>query len=250
MSKEREDILIAMMFGGASFVFLITFMIIIIYRYMKKVQSQKEFLFKLILDAQEDERNRIGRDIHDGIGGLLSGAKIQIGNIVSGNLSILEMQNIANVVYGYITNASIEARNATHALTPSSIALSGIKGAIDQLCGDFNQHFEVELINNFPEGINKHYEIQIYRIIQELFNNALKHSNAKKVSLSIFTTQSNTLEMKFHDNGVGFEYDTKEIVGSGLSNIKNRTNFLGGNLKYSNLEGSNFFFTFHLNKLQ
>lgn len=201
MSEERKDIFIAMLFSGASFLFLISIMIIITYRYMRKSQSQKELLFKSILDAQEDERNRIARDIHDGIGGLLSGAKIQLGNMVSDNISILELKKIAKVVYGYITKASIEARNATHALTPGSIALSGIRGAIDQLCGDFNQHFEVELINNFPDEINKHYEIQIYRIIQELFNNALKHSKATKVRLSILAFQ-NTLEIKFEDNGV------------------------------------------------
>jgi signal transduction histidine kinase len=249
MSEEREDIFLAMLFSGATFFFLLSIMIIIIYKYMIKSQKQKELLFKSILNAQEEERKRIGRDIHDGIGGLLSGAKIQLGSIVFGNLSNLEMQNISKVVYGYITRANIEVRTATYALTPDSIALSGIKGAIDQLCDDFKLHFEVELINNFPEGINKQYEIQIYRIIQELFNNALKHSNAENVILSINTTQSANLEIKFQDNGIGFEYDSNEILGSGLINIKNRIIYLGGDLKFSNLNGSNIFINFNLNKL-
>jgi signal transduction histidine kinase len=216
---------------------------------MKNSHSQKELLFKSILDAQEDERNRIARDIHDGIGGLLSGAKIQLGNILSNDLSNSEMQKIIKDIYGYITRASIEARNATHALTPASIALSGIKGAIDQLCVDFKEHFEVEQINNFPEFINIHYEIQIYRIIQELFNNTLKHSKATKVLLSIQLSQ-NTMEIKFEDNGVGFEFYNRTKEGYGLTNIKNRINFLEGNLHYSNNSGSTYLITLNLNKLK
>jgi signal transduction histidine kinase len=249
MSQEEFDILIAMLISSATFIFLIGIMVAMSYKFMKRNQLQKDILFRSILETQELEKNRISRDIHDGLGGLLSGTKIRLSEIINHPILNEESLESIKVAYDLVKRAETEARNASLALTPETIVISGMKVALDELFIDFSQYFTMDIENEFPEGISNHFEIQLYRIFQELLNNALKYSRATKIIISIMSVGKD-LEILFWDNGIGMDLEKLNYQGNGIKNIKLRTQFLCGKIKIKNDNGLQFHFKFDLLKLK
>ncbi len=242
-----EEKLIKGIIGSTVFILIaIAITIFVIVKFYKyKVRASGE-IFRAIIHAQEEERNRIARDIHDSLGGLLGAVKLKLD--ILRNLPELQNTEIGNTIentHKLIVMAVLEARNASNALVPEAIRRFGLKGAINDLVKEFGDSIQVNLINDCPKDLAESTQINIYRILSELFNNSKKYARATEIELEIMGSAQN-LHIRYSDNGIGFDFNSKlsEGTGNGLKNIIFRVEFLNGKMSVENNNGTTFDFTF------
>jgi two-component system, NarL family, sensor kinase len=193
--------------------------------YRNKKEKEKRDIENLssirIIESEQQERMRIARELHDGIGQKLTVLKMYTGeeNKLQSNL----LEETIN-----------EVRSISHKMMPEIINL-GLIPAVKDLCEKINNSGTIKclfVIDEFSESIKfaKDIELSIYRIVQEVVNNMLKHAKAKQITVNFFTLQTN-LKISITDDGVGF--DTKKIhtsSGIGWSNIITRAKIIKANL--------------------
>jgi signal transduction histidine kinase len=226
--------------GSAVTLLLISLLTYRNYRQKQKLQQQKiaelekEKLLsaaKSILKGQEEERSRLAKDLHDGLGGLLSGVKLQLG-AMKGNLILSEEHGqIFNTALVKLDESISEMRRVAHNMMPEALMKLGLQQALQDYCEGLSaaQPFT---INGEFYGLEKRMEsgteVVVYRIVQELLNNAVKHSGAS-VILAQVMRQENNLTITVEDNGKGFDMPTI-LQGAGLKNIRSRVDYLKGQL--------------------
>ena len=201
----------------------------------KIVQLKKEkqvIALKSVLEGQEKERSRIARDLHDGLGGLLSTAKMRFSNIQSSHNDLIQSPDFIKAIE-ILDETSDEARKISHNLMPPALVKFGLMDALRDFFDSvtntkaFQLDFQVHGINY---RLSEDLEIMIYRIFQELINNILKHANAQEVIVQIMCNQ-NKLHITVEDDGQGFDPKKTDTFGAGLGNIKSRVDSLNGTLE-------------------
>lgn len=197
-------------------------------------QKQQIALSKAMLDAEEKERNRLARDLHDGLGGMLAGVKINLSSLANSNAMenhSFELQKIINQLDGSVT----ELRNIARDMMPQTLINFGLEAAIREFCeGIMNPNLEIDFeALNINPNIPFPKQAIIYRIVQEILTNILKHADATEVVLQC-SQSKNRFYITAEDNGKGFNTDAGNLSsGFGLGNIKNRVEYLGGVLDIS-----------------
>ncbi|MDE5421077.1 histidine kinase [Ancylomarina sp. DW003] len=188
-----------------------------------------------MLEAQELERRRIAKEIHDGVGPNLSIIKLMfeaINTETSWELSPKANSKMKDV-FELIDSVASDIRSISHQLMPKVLLDFGIIPATENMINQINRTEKIKIIF-FHSVVSGRYaeliELGIYRICQELINNAVKHSGAKEVQVQIIEHSSSIILM-VEDNGKGFNKQDimNENPGVGLINIESRTNALGGN---------------------
>lgn len=196
----------------------------------KEKQNSKISTLTALLQGQEQERERLARDLHDGLGGILSGTKMQLSylhdNIESKNKGeIKKSQN-------QIDNAVNELRRIAHNLMPDLLVKYGLEDALKEFASRLtnpNTEIHVQFLS-YKNKLDQERQLIIYRIIQELVNNAIKHAKAKEIIIQ-FVEEENTYHILVEDDGIGF--DTEKInlqKSAGLHNLNSRIEFLKGKL--------------------
>lgn len=235
---------------GATFFILFAILITITFvvKYYKSKIDQKSKLLEIIIQVQEDERQRVAMDIHDGLGALLRSVKFNLD--VIRKLPELRSTSIGDKIsenYYLIAEAVLEARNASKALAPEAIRKFGLKGALNDLVIENSKYFKIALSYECFATLNEIMQVHIFRILSELFNNSIKYSNASEVVLNIYMNQGKMI-VYYSDNGVGFNFN--KIIdlnrGNGLKNIQNRVNYLEGEMYFEHNSGAEFKFIFTL----
>jgi signal transduction histidine kinase len=213
-------------------------------RNKKRLESEKQRLLleerdrslQAVILAQEEERGRVARELHDGI--------VQELTVIHNRLNTIlpEMDDVAkdkiSTISKQIKVASHEVRNISHQLMPLALRELGLSAALEDMLNKVLVTFPIEfdfetlgIDHRLPEKI----EISLYRIAQELINNIIKHSGASRVSVML-NNRGGFVTLLVEDNGKGFEQATSS-TGIGMSNIKSRINMVQGELKYeSSLE--------------
>lgn len=192
-----------------------------------------------MINGQETERTRIARELHDGLGGLLSATKMHFMTI---NQSKLENSNKEPLqkCLELLDRSNKDLREIAHSMMPEILLQKGLTSALQSYCDQLNgsriisfefHHFGIE------SRLKNNVEIIIYRIIQELLNNILKHSNASKAIVQI-SKEQNKLFITVEDDGIGFKLDQNDQQPSaGIKNIRERIYYLNGNLSIDSKEG-------------
>lgn len=234
----------SLLFAGLSFLLLVIVLFLWIFnKNQKKLSIQKEInlkqelsafenrhklsVSKALIQGEEMERKRIARELHDGLGSMLSSVKIHL------NLAKKENAETVNGVDAMLDNSIKELRNISQNLMPESLLELSLEHALRDLCAaNSNAVTKVEFQYLIKKSrLPKNSEIMIYRIIQELLNNALKYAKASQVLVSC-SQNKDVFFITVEDNGVGFDVlDPKNKNGMGLKNIKNRVEFLNGKLE-------------------
>lgn len=190
---------------------------------------QQEIRLEATIETQEEERSRLARDLHDGIGQLLSATRLNFGTIEGE----VENQNFHKAL-NMLDEACREVREVAHAIMPRSLESEGLPAAIQEILekslGNTPISFHFEIVG-LLERLNKKLEINIYRIVQELIQNILKHSSATEVNLQLIRRPDKLL-LIIEDNGTGLDQAPKPD-GIGMINIQTRTNAING---YFNIE--------------
>ena len=191
-----------------------------------------------IIEAQENERRRISRELHDGLGQLLSAAKLNFGMIdLVNNNNKEKSSDIVKQVDSIISKAIVEARRIAHDLRPTTLDDFGLIPALRILC-QFAKITGIKVkfqVSPTLERIDPKVEIAIYRIIQESFNNISKYAESTEVSLDLYR-KDNQVFVRVKDNGKGFDTEnvtrTKKAGGGfGLLNMKERAELIGGKVE-------------------
>lgn len=182
-----------------------------------------------LLEGQEQERKRLAREIHDGIGPTLSTLKMNLANI-QGDIENIDatLDQKFQRSYQMIDEAADELRTISHNLMPKVLSDFGLVEAIDSLCDKIDEAgLRVEFISiGLEERLNKVSELGLYRITQELINNTLKYGQAKKITVQLIKRDTG-IRLMYEDNGKGFDH--KSISkGLGIMNIENRAKALAG----------------------
>lgn len=200
---------------------------------MKNFEKEKKILaMDFILQGQEEERKRIARDLHDGLGGLLASAKMQLEKVES-EIGILKDMSIMNNAQGIIDNAYKEVRRISHDMMPADLLEFGFKESVLNFIEKINIKKGLLIDAQFfsdGDKLNDNHALVLYRILQELINNVLKHSQASQVIIQ-FSENSSSYLLTVEDDGIGFEKD-KVKHGLGLQNIHSRVKYLNGKLNF------------------
>lgn len=232
-----------LLLGGA-----ITLLVILLlaYRtYQQKIKLQQQRISELetqqqltateaVLKGEEQERTRLAKDLHDGLGGMLSGIKYSF-NTIKGNLILTPANAQAFERSMDMLDSSIkEMRRVAHNMMPEALVKFGLDTALKDFCNDINKSgallVSYQSIGLEIAEIEQTTSITIYRIVQELINNTMKHAVAKNAIVQV-TKMDSHLSITVEDDGKGFDTSLlKRSTGIGWSNIQNRVDFLKGNL--------------------
>lgn len=200
---------------------------------IKDIQQKEELsLTKAILEGEERERERIAKDLHDGLGGMLAGVKINFSTWSSNNLEADQHKDFYKIL-NQLDHSVTELRHVARNLMPESLLNFGLETALKDLC-DFYTRKDLE-VDFQPINISKNIplsiQLNIYRIAQELLTNSVKHSKATNILLQCSQSEEYFM-ITVEDNGKGFkEEDFKKSKSMGLHNLKNRVNYLKGKME-------------------
>ncbi|MGS2760960.1 tetratricopeptide repeat-containing sensor histidine kinase [Sinomicrobium sp. M5D2P9] len=206
-------------------------------------KHQIEILSSLMQGA-ETERQRLGRDLHDGLGGLFSGIKLKLNAYFQSPSH--KNKELQSELRSDLDHAITEMRVISQSLLPDLLHKFGLLEAIKQYCSrlsctDVTIGFRTV---NFQERSGMEKQLMVYRIVQELINNAVKHADAKEIFVQL-QQRENQLFLTVEDDGVGFDEKEGLQKGSGLTNLKNRVDYLKGTIEISSTKGkgSSFYIT-------
>ncbi len=199
-----------------------------------ELEKEKQLMAsEAIIKGQEEERGRLAKDLHDGLGGLLSGVKFSLTNMKSTVILNAESALAFERSLDMLDHSISELRRVAHNMMPEVLITFGLAEAVKSYCDSLNQakilniqYQVIGLQKRLPSGI----EIILYRVVQELLNNASKHAIATQILVQL-AEQENELSITVEDNGVGFDTEnSSSVTGSGLRNIRSRIDYLKGKL--------------------
>ena len=193
-----------------------------------------------LLKGQEEERGRMARDLHDGLGGLLSGVKFSMHHMKDNLIVTSENMAVFERSLDLIDTSIAELRRIAHNMMPEGLVSYGLDEALKQYCSSINTngmlrvtYQSVGLSNRMADAV----EITAYRIIQELLNNILKHAAATECTVQVIRDEGR-LNIVVEDNGRGFDMKSlDEKKGAGWVNIRARVDYLKGQLELNSEPG-------------
>ncbi len=203
-----------------------------------------------LLKGQEEERSRLAKDLHDGLGGLLSGVKFSLRNMKDNLIITPDNMTVFERSLEMLDNSIKELRRVAHNMMPELLTKFGLDEALKEYCNSINTTNLLK-VNYQSIGMDsrmeKSQEIIIYRIIQELLNNTMKHAVATEAMVQLVKEESR-LSIIIEDNGKGFDTSIlKNNKGAGLTSVQSRVDYLKGRLDIHSEIGKETLITIEFN---
>lgn len=213
-----------------------------LFKYIARLNRQRQLLNKRILTAvlrtEEKSRSRFAKDLHDGLGPLLSSARMSLSALERETLPADQQEIIGNTTY-VIDEAIRSLREISNNLSPHVLNDFGLARGIQNFVNKSAAIHDVKIrftTNLHTERYDTDIEVIMYRVVCELVNNSLKHSGCTEINLSL-SKSGNLLSFDYSDNGKGFNPEAMTDCGMGLSNISSRINSLNGTFDISSAKG-------------
>lgn len=194
-------------------------------------QEQALLSAQASIKGEENERTRIARDLHDGLGGMLSGVKLTLNHAIG--RQVLEEQQ-ANQFYNVlemIDNSVAELRRIAHNMMPEILIRCGLRSALEQFCQAVSPGEKPKISFSFFGDffrLEKSFELMIYRLVQEMTTNAIRHAEASEIKVELIQNEE-YLSIRVIDNGKGFvQAHIENNKGNGLRNMQSRVASFGG----------------------
>ncbi len=210
----------------------------------KRVESERQIL-SAIIKGEERERQRFAREMHDGLGPLLSTIKLYVNELNAASISHNERKELIRHSNELIDDAVSATRTISNNLMPTVIHSYGLIKAVEAFCDKVNKtnqlkiNFETEYLE---ERLDDNLELILFRVISELINNTIKHAKAENVFILLIKYEKK-LTLYFKDDGVGFDVDdiiNSENKGMGIKNIISRIKSISGKYEFSSVPGEGF----------
>lgn len=211
---------------------------------LKEIKQQQELqLTQAMLEGEERERQRVARDLHDGLGGMLAGVKINLSR-----QSEMKSQNL-DAVINQLDQSVSELRRIARNMMPESLLKIGLEAALQDLCESLqsNQTTIDFQAYNISKEMPAATQANIYRIVQEILSNAIRHANANSIILQC-SQNGYIFFITAEDDGVGF--NTSQLdkeKGMGMNNIQNRVKYFNGKLDIASRPGDGTTINIELN---
>ncbi len=213
-----------------------------LFRYIDRLNHQRTLLNKRILTAvlrtEEKARSRFSKELHDGLGPLLSSAKMSLTALSREEHNAEQREIIDNTTY-VIEEAIRSLREISNNLSPHVLNDFGLARGVQNFIDKSVAMHDVKIrftTNLRSERYDTDVEVILYRVICELINNSLKHSGCTSINLSL-SQNGSELTLDYSDNGRGFNPQAMMDCGMGLSNISSRINSLGGSCSITSSKG-------------
>jgi signal transduction histidine kinase len=247
-------------FVGFGFILLLAFIYSLVRFYLQKINTEKiindqqheidaqkirelEDTIKInsmqaMINGEEKERERIAKDLHDSLGGLLSTVKLHFDNFkskISDHHHIDQYSKASNL----LDDAVEEVRSISRNLQPTALKRLGLVPAIKDLINRFDDPDMPEIYfqtYDVSSDLNEVIALSIYRVVQELLTNSLKYAKASEILLQL-NGENDELYMQYEDDGIGFDIDNLPKKGMGLDNINSRINYLKGQIQMDSKPG-------------
>lgn len=213
----------------------------------EKMLHQQEEATKAVLNAEESERSRIAAELHDGVGQLMSAARMNLESVVKelGALPAEKLEKLDRVV-SLVDEGCKEVRTVSHSMMPNALLKKGLGSALQ----DFIQKIDQQVIKTslhiegMQDRLQPEVESVLYRIIQECVTNVIKHSGANQLDIVLLRDENN-IDVTIEDNGKGFRVD-EVSQGIGLQNIRARVQYLKGSIDIDSAPGRGSFIGIHI----
>jgi len=246
--SARNDRLYRLILGLGCLVLLLLLVFVLISARNRRKLAQQQLsemekkqqlrITRAMLEGEELERERVARDLHDGLGGMLSGVKIGLSGWTDTHPGISKNKDLHRII-GQLDTSVTELRRIARNMVPDTLLKFGLEVALKDLC-EFYMRDGLQVTSEMfgiQKNIAMNVQLNIYRIIQELISNAVKHAHADSLILQC-SQNENTIFITFEDNGTGFEVGSLEDKkGMGLDNLRNRIAFLQGKFEVHSSPG-------------
>jgi signal transduction histidine kinase len=261
LSIRQKNTLNYILIGSAAILLLLSLLSYRNYKQKQKLQQQRiielETEKKLtateaVLKGEEQERTRLAKDLHDGLGGMMSGIKYSLQTMKKNLVMTPENQQAFERSMDMLDSSIEEMRRVAHNMMPEVLVKYGLNTALNEFCSSVNQSGALQVsyqsIGMDKEQIEQTTAITIYRIVQELVNNTMKHASAKSAIVQVSNTDD-TITITVEDDGKGFDpVILQQAKGIGWSNIKSRIDYLKGKLDVRSEPGNGTSVHIELNK--
>lgn len=213
---------------------------------IRRYEKEREVaVLDSMLKGQESERSRVAKDLHDGVGSMLCGVKLSLSSM-QGNMIITgEQARTYARSLEQLDAAIAEMRRVAHNMMPEALLRSGVVHAVNALVRSLNLSGSLEILfehHHFDRRLSTDFEVILYRLVQELLNNIVKHSGARRAIVQL-SMHEQTVNLVVEDDGKGFDPALWEAsTGMGFQNLKNRVEYLHGKIHLTTApgEGSSF----------
>lgn len=211
--------------------------------------QQQDLATKAVMEAEETERQRIAKDLHDGVGQMMSAAKMNLSAIET-ELGFTDPQQRLKFekIIGLVDESCKEVRAVSHNMMPNALLKNGLANAIKEFIDKIDSNvIKVSLHSEgLKERLEANTEIVLYRVIQECVNNVIKHSGATQLDISLIK-DSDGISATIEDNGRGFDTsDKSKFGGMGLKNIQTRVEYLKGSVEFDSTPGHGTVVSIHI----
>lgn len=208
----------------------------------KERKENEARVLSAVIKTEEKERHRFAKELHDGLGPILSAIKMT-NSALNKSIENKNNQEIAAKTDHTINEAIITIKEISNKLSPHILERYGLEKAIKTFIEGIHMANQYQINLNIQinkERFDYNVELILYRIICELFTNTNKHASASKIDLSLLNYH-HKLELIYSDNGIGFSSEKKSIKGMGLSNIHSRVKSLDGTLEINSQKNYGFY---------
>lgn len=197
-------------------------------------QEQQNKIFSAMIEGQEKERKRLAIDLHDGLGGRLSGISMNLSKLDKDEPKQYPKAQLQKVMKD-LDDSLTELRTIARNMMPETLVKFGLQAALKDYCSSMTGKDTKVTLQFYggDKGIGIQQQVTMYRVIQELINNAIKHAKASEVLVQ-YMREGNNVDITVEDNGVGFKKNKQQTKdsGMGLSNLRTRVAYLKGNLDF------------------
>jgi len=214
----------------------------------RNLQSRNELERKVlsaVIQTEERERERFSKDMHDGLGPMLSAVKLYVGELADAQTPEEDKATYIKQINDIIDEAVSSTREISNNLMPRVIHEYGVVKAIQAFCNKINltNRIKIEFTSKgVDQSMDKNIQLILFRVISELINNTIKHAKASLINISI-EAQGAKIRVEFSDNGIGFNTEkimSDKRVGIGLKSIISRIKSINGSCHFSSEEGQGF----------
>lgn len=221
----------------AAGVFMIRKILVYIAQMEQKRRTSEKRILNAIIQAEERERQRFSKELHDGMGPLLSSVKMSVSALARMDNNTVQKEIIANA--DFVLNEAIKSvKEISNNLSPHILNNFGVARALNSFIQKLSLPDKTKVLfrtNLKGERFAADTEVVMYRVVCELINNSLKHADASRIEVDI-KLENDHIIINFEDNGIGFD-TSKEYTGMGLSNIASRIGSLKGDFLIDSSEG-------------
>ncbi len=213
------------------------------------IMKQQDLATKAVIEAEEQERQRIARDLHDGVGQMMSAAKMNLSAFESSTNNIeAEQKQSLETIIALVDESCKEVRSVSHNMMPNALLKNSLAAAVRDFIDKLDKKsLQVHLYTEgLDQRIDANVETVFYRVIQECVNNVIKHSGADTLDISIIK-DTDGISATIEDNGKGFDTANKSnFDGIGLKNIITRVQFLKGTVDFDTTPGKGTLVAIHV----